>query len=317
MEAYLKAEQDLKSRKKSVKIHERTWRIQKHSFIPERYSNCESPSDFTYHDKASSLIRVDFTGRAPDKNTIVVAVEEAHAHNETREVTVSSFGVYFSPDSVLNMYGLISQHNEETHPREYCLLYAVMQAMVIIRDNKTLLSFRDLPSRKTIVIQTTSSHLQRCFTEWFNEWEANPEIPASQKQLMAEIHHVMDELADLYMEVRFWEVDCMNNIKAQDLANLALEMDHVDEIRAAKQLLSFSGSSTSQSETSTLPSVPHKTDSEVYNRLMNRFLDSKIEITLRDLLSLHPDPDVAGRMVEQAIGANTEGPDMSFAGIRG
>ncbi|KAI4695808.1 hypothetical protein J4E81_006137 [Alternaria sp. BMP 2799] len=178
-------------------------------------------------DKNISQLRMKVMSRPnpiPDDATLVVYIDGA-CRNNGRPTARASYGVYFGPDSLYNICGLLDESLPQTSTRAEIeafrqALWRIIAVTVTCRE-----VFR-------IKIATDSSFLVKAMSQWIERWIEKNGVGSNDRQVahfqvLKKLHDDMVSLENNdktgHREYQFWHVPRNMNREADALANKALD----------------------------------------------------------------------------------------------
>ncbi|KAL6849277.1 hypothetical protein ACO1O0_008813 [Amphichorda felina] len=159
----------------------------------------------------------------PERNTVVVKIDGT-CNNSIPPLPRAAWGVYFGPQSSINMNGIVDLHLMQSKRR--AMIEALWRALLIIYYQVS----RDY-SLVQIFIVSDSEYLVNAMTRWIEGWIANngrtndgqrvPYFP-----LIMQCHWLIEAITSdhgPHRDVKFWFVTPEKNMEAQFLAHQALQ----------------------------------------------------------------------------------------------
>lgn len=165
--------------------------------------------------------------RPRHNDSIIVAIDGACRGNGYSGAC-SSYGVYFSQNSPLNISSLIEGPAQSSQKAELAACVTALKFVRCFAGMAKMGHLKDLESLSGVIIKADSEYLVRGITEWVPKWRLNgfknaKGRPVVNANLFQEIDGLVQELASKGVSCYFWHVLRGDNKQADKLANQALD----------------------------------------------------------------------------------------------
>lgn len=183
--------------------------------------------------------------RARVLDTIVIAVDGACRQNG-KYTAEATYAVYVNERSAYNKFSRLLQISTQPTSQKAELwagYHGIMTGIRIARAENLVAKFREEKRREgvrmgkthlIIIIKADSEYLVKGMTDWIAKWKSNGWMTSkgasvANRELFEKVQGAVDEASDAGIEVQFWHVGRVFNKEADELANMAFDVDDEDD----------------------------------------------------------------------------------------